>query len=66
MFTCLPESSHIVPAVGRDTTTVSKTSPTIVMGHPKLRVLRENPPARLVLPTTNRARDKATQRVASS
>jgi hypothetical protein len=67
MFTCLPDSSHVVPTMtARDTTTISKMVPMFVMGLPKLRVLRQNPLARSAPPRANIARDKATQRVASS
>jgi hypothetical protein len=42
------------------------TGPTIVEGPAKLKVLRQNLPARSAPPIANRKMDKATQRVASS
>jgi hypothetical protein len=42
-------------------TIVSKTGPTIVVGLPKLRVLRQNPPVGSVLPRANREREKVTK-----
>jgi hypothetical protein len=66
MFTCLPDSSHITPTTSWDTTTVSKMGLMIVVGLLKRWVLRQNPSAGSVQPTTNRVRDKVTQRVASS
>jgi hypothetical protein len=66
MFTRLPNSSHDVPATAWDEAIISKMGPTIAVGLLQLRVLRQNLPARLVPPRANRARDKATQWVASS
>jgi hypothetical protein len=66
MFTCLPDSSHVVPAkTAQDMTTIYKTGPMIVVSLPKLKVLRQNPPVGSAPPRANRARDKATQMVAS-
>jgi hypothetical protein len=39
MFTC-PSYSHAMPSTSRDIATVSKMGHTIVVGLPKLRVLR--------------------------
>jgi hypothetical protein len=67
MFTCLPYSSHIAPAMtARNMTIVSQMGPTIFERSTKLRVLRKNLPVRLALPRANRVRDKVTQRVVSS
>jgi hypothetical protein len=62
--TCLLNSSHIIPTAIRDTTTISKTGPTIVVGLLKLRVPRQNSPAGSAPPKAIRARDKATHRMA--
>jgi hypothetical protein len=43
-----------------------KMGPTIVMGMPKVRVWRQNPPVRSVPPRSNRARDNVTKRVGSN
>jgi hypothetical protein len=61
-FTGRPNSLHIVLA----TTIISKTVPIQSMSLPKFRVRRQNPPARSASPKANRARDKATPRVANS
>jgi hypothetical protein len=67
MFTCLPISTHVMPAtIAQDMTTVSKMGLTIAVGLPKLRILRQNPPPELGPPRGNRARDKVTQRVVGS
>jgi hypothetical protein len=67
MFIRLLDSSHIMPiTIAWDTTTVSKIGPMIVVGLPKLRVLRQNPPPGSTPPRANRGKDKATQRVVSS
>jgi hypothetical protein len=67
MFTCLPDSSHIVPATTAwDMTIVSKMGPMIAVGLPKLRVPRQNPPTGSACSRANRARDKVTQMVVSS
>jgi hypothetical protein len=66
MFTCPAYSSHTTPSTSRDMTTVSKMGHMIVVGLPKLKVLRQNPPDGSVSPKVNRVRDKVTQRVASS
>jgi hypothetical protein len=55
-----------MPSIMKDMATVSKTGHTIIVGLPKLRVIRQNPPVRSAPPRANRARDIATQRVASS
>jgi hypothetical protein len=55
-----------MPATSRDTPIVSKIGPRIVVGLPKLRVLRQNPSIRLAPPKANNARDKVTQRVVIS
>jgi hypothetical protein len=60
-----PYSSHDVPSTSQDTTTVSKTGPTIVEGPATLRVPRRNPLVVSELPRATRARDKTTQMVAS-
>jgi hypothetical protein len=66
MFTCLPDSSHVVPAkIAQDMTTIYKTGPMIVVSLPKLNVLRQNPLVGSAPPRANRARDKATQMVTS-
>jgi hypothetical protein len=59
MFICLPNSSHDVPPTTRDTTTVSKMGPIIVVWLLSLMVLRQNPSIGTAPPTANRARDKA-------
>jgi hypothetical protein len=46
-------------------TIISQTGPIIAEGPAKLSVLRQNPPVGSAPPIANRARDKATQRVAS-
>jgi hypothetical protein len=46
-------------------TIISQTGPIIAEGPTKLSVLRQNPPVGSAPPIANRARDKATQRVAS-
>jgi hypothetical protein len=56
----------MLPMIAQDTATVSQMGPTVVKGPVKLRVLRQNPLVRLAPPIANRARDKATPRVASS
>jgi hypothetical protein len=66
MFTRLPDSLHVMPSTSWDTAIVSKMGPTIVVGLPKLRVLRKNLPTRSVPPRANRARDKVTQWMSSS
>jgi hypothetical protein len=67
MFTRHPDSSHITLAMtAQDMTIVSKMDHTIVVGLPKLRVSMQNPSVMLAPPGANRARDKVTQRVASS
>jgi hypothetical protein len=63
LFACPSYSSHTMPSIVRDTTTVSKMGHTIVVGLLKLRVLRQNPPVRSIPPRANRVRDKATQRM---
>jgi hypothetical protein len=60
------DSSRIGPSTVRDMATVSKMSSMIVVALPKLRVLLQNPPVRSAPTKANRARDKVTQRVASS
>jgi hypothetical protein len=60
----LPEV--VLSQTSRDTATVSKMGPMIVMGLPKLRGLSQNPPAGSAQPRAKRVRDKVTQRVASS
>jgi hypothetical protein len=63
---CL-HTSHIMPAmIARDTANVSKTGPTIVVNLPKPKVPRQNLPVESALPKANRAREKATQKLASS
>jgi hypothetical protein len=49
-----------MPSIVWDTATVSKMGHMIVMGLPKLRVLRENPLVGSVPPRAIRARDKVT------
>jgi hypothetical protein len=67
MFTCLPDSSHSATAmIARDTATVYKTGPMIVVGLPKLRILRQHPIVGSAPPRVNSAKDKMIQRVASS
>jgi hypothetical protein len=67
MFTHLPYSLHIMPdVITRDMATISKMSPTIVLGLAKLRVPRQNPSVGSVPPRANRGRDKATQMMVSS
>jgi hypothetical protein len=53
-------SSHTTPSTARDKATISKMGHTIVVGLPKLRVLRQNPPVGSALPRANRVRDKVT------
>jgi hypothetical protein len=65
-FTHCFNSSYDAPATSRDMATVSKIGPMIVKGPAKLRVLRQNPPVESALLRANRARDKFTQRAASS
>jgi hypothetical protein len=63
MFTCLPYSSYVALAMTVwDMEVVSQMGPMIAEGSAKLRVQRQNP---LVGSEPPRARDKATQRVAS-
>jgi hypothetical protein len=66
MFTRPSYSLHTMPSTSRDTTTVSKMGHTIAVGLPKHRVIRQNPPVRSAPSRETRARDKATQMVASS
>jgi hypothetical protein len=66
MFTRLSDYLHDVPTTSQDTVNVSKTSPTIAIGMQQLRVQMQNPPVGSAQPRANRARDKVTQRVASS
>jgi hypothetical protein len=61
-----PDSSDIMPSTTRDMTTVSKIGPMISMGLLELRVPRQNPRVGSALSRANRARDKETQRKASS
>jgi hypothetical protein len=56
----------MTPSTTRDTTTISKMGLTIVVGLLKLKVRRQNHPVGSAPPRANRARDKATQTVASS
>jgi hypothetical protein len=65
-FTHLPYSSHIMLYTAQDMTTLSKMGLMIVVGLLKLGVRRQNPLVRSALLRANKARDKATQRVASS
>jgi hypothetical protein len=55
-----------MPYTSWDTTTVSKTGHMIVVGLSMLRVQRLNPPVESEPPSAPRARDEATQEVASS
>jgi hypothetical protein len=66
MFTRLSNTLHDVPTESWDTVNVSKMGPTIVVGPIQLKVRRQNSLVESEPPQANRARDEATQRVASS
>jgi hypothetical protein len=61
-----PDSSHDVPSISWDMTTVSKMPPTIVEGSAEAQGLKANPSVGSKLPRATRAREEATQRVASN
>jgi hypothetical protein len=65
-FTRPSYSSHTIPSTSWDTATISNMGNMIIVGLPKLRVLRQNLSIRSVPPRANRVRDKTTQRVASN
>jgi hypothetical protein len=66
MFTHHPNSSHDALATPWDMATISKIGPRNIVGLQQVRVLTQNPPVGSVPPRVNRAKDKVTQRVASS
>jgi hypothetical protein len=61
-----PCSSHITPSTSRDMETVSKMGHTITVGLPMLKVRRQNPPHGSEPPRSTRAKDEATQGVATN
>jgi hypothetical protein len=66
MFARLPFPSHAAPAMTAcETTIVSQTGPMIAEGLANHKVLRQNLPVGSAPSRANRARDKATQRLAS-
>jgi hypothetical protein len=65
-FTHHPNSLHDAPSTSLDMETVSKMGPTIAKGLQMLRVLMRNLPVDSEPPRATRARDEATQGVASS
>jgi hypothetical protein len=62
----LPNSSYDAPSTLQDTATVYKTGPMIVVGSTKAQGSKAKPTSRVRAPRATRARDEATQWVASS
>jgi hypothetical protein len=65
-FAHLSNSLCGMPTTSQDTANVSKMGPTIAEGPADLGVRRQNPSVGSAPPRANKARDKATQGMASS